>query len=170
MGILQQLTGQIGGKIRVLARPSEVTSMPANTQRLEILNGWKEIANYVGKGIRTVQRYERELGLPVRRNAGKSTGSVIATKAEIDAWISARPLREELRRPLSAMDNAEMLKRLGQRVAEMQRLNKEMIASRAALRAAIKLLRESIQITHTQFSSTRGTPDVLTLDPKRKVN
>ena len=33
--------------------------------QLQVLNGWKEIANYLGKGVRTVQRYEREFGLPV---------------------------------------------------------------------------------------------------------
>ena len=29
-----------------------------------VLASWKDIAQYVGKGIRTVQRWERELGLP----------------------------------------------------------------------------------------------------------
>jgi len=56
------------------------------------LSGWKEIANYLGKGVRTVQRYERELALPVRRPAGKSTGSVVATKAELDGWVKASPI------------------------------------------------------------------------------
>lgn len=37
--------------------------MPAEPTRL--LSGWKEIANYLGKGVRTVQRYEYELLLPV---------------------------------------------------------------------------------------------------------
>ena len=31
------------------------------------LNGWKEIAAFLGKGVRTVQRWEREQGLPVHR-------------------------------------------------------------------------------------------------------
>ena len=61
---------------------------------LELFSGWKEIANYFGKGVRTVQRYERELGLPVRRPPGKTCGSVMATTAELDAWIAARPVRE----------------------------------------------------------------------------
>ena len=62
-----------------------------NTQ-LEILSGWKEIAVHLGKGVRTVQRYERKLGLPIRRPSGKSIGSVIATVAELDAWITASPI------------------------------------------------------------------------------
>jgi len=60
----------------------------------QFLSGWKDIANYLRKGVRTVQRYERELGLPVHRIAGKSVGSVIATKSEIDAWVKSPPPRE----------------------------------------------------------------------------
>ena len=55
------------------------------------LSGWKEIATYLGMGVRTVQRYERELRLPVHRPNGKSAGAVIATKAELDAWVNAGP-------------------------------------------------------------------------------
>lgn len=46
------------------------------------LNGWKEIAACFAKGVRTVQRWERELGLPFRR-----TGTEIVYKftAEPDA-------------------------------------------------------------------------------------
>jgi hypothetical protein len=50
---------------------------------IQILNGWKEIANYLGKAVRTVQRYEVELRLPVHRPAGKSAAAVVATKAEL---------------------------------------------------------------------------------------
>lgn len=58
----------------------------------KILTGWKEIATYLRKGVRTVQRYERELGLPIRRFAGKSKGSVLAMKADIDGWLPGCPL------------------------------------------------------------------------------
>lgn len=51
------------------------------------LNGWKEIAAYLGKSVRSLQRYERELNLPVHRPVGKST--VITTKSELDSWASA---------------------------------------------------------------------------------
>lgn len=56
----------------------------------EILTGWKDIANYLGKGVRTAQRYERELGLPVRRRARKTTWTVVAVKSELDAWLTSR--------------------------------------------------------------------------------
>ena len=40
------------------------------------LNGWKEIAGFLGKGVRTVQRWERELGLPVHR-LGREGGEIV---------------------------------------------------------------------------------------------
>jgi hypothetical protein len=30
------------------------------------LTSWKEIGQYLGKGVRTVQRWEQQMGLPVR--------------------------------------------------------------------------------------------------------
>jgi hypothetical protein len=30
----------------------------------DLLNSWKEIAAYLNRGIRTVQRWEAELGMP----------------------------------------------------------------------------------------------------------
>ena len=48
-----------------------------------VLASWKDIAQYVGKGVCTIQRWELELDLPVRtRQAGKSV--VLAVPAEID--------------------------------------------------------------------------------------
>lgn len=51
------------------------------------LNSWKEIATYLGKGVRTVQRWEAQMGLPVRR-LGRDGGEIVyALRSEIDAWI-----------------------------------------------------------------------------------
>ena len=52
----------------------------------QILSGWKAIANYLGVGVRSVQRYERELGLPIFRPAGKSKSRVMAIKSELYRW------------------------------------------------------------------------------------
>ena len=70
--------------------------MIADTSRSsrEILNSWKEIATYLHRGVRTVQRWEAELGLPVRRPRGKRHSAVIATRADLDAWLSSAPLVE----------------------------------------------------------------------------
>ena len=37
------------------------------------LDSWKEIAAYLKRGARTVQRWEREEGLPLSLRVGKST-------------------------------------------------------------------------------------------------
>ena len=60
-----------------------------------MFSGWKQIARYLGKGVRSVQRYERELGLPIHRLGGKSAGPVIATKAELDRWVKGNPVQPD---------------------------------------------------------------------------
>jgi hypothetical protein len=55
-------------------------------QSTELLNSWKEISAYLDRGVRTVQRWERELHLPVRRPRGRMRSAVIAFKSEVDAW------------------------------------------------------------------------------------
>ena len=53
----------------------------------ELLTSWKEIASYLGKGVRTVQRWEQQFGLPVRRPNEKAKGIVHATRQELDQWL-----------------------------------------------------------------------------------
>jgi CheY-like chemotaxis protein len=53
----------------------------------DFLSSWKEIAVHLGKGVRTVQRWERELGLPVHRPGHDTKGIVVASRAELDAWV-----------------------------------------------------------------------------------
>jgi len=59
-------------------------------QNAEILKSWKEIARYLDCGIRTAQRWERDLGLPVRRPRGRMRSAVIALTAELDDWVKTR--------------------------------------------------------------------------------
>ena len=51
-----------------------------------VLYGWKEIAHYMGCGIRTAQRRQRE-GLPVKRITEGPRAHVIALSDEIDMWL-----------------------------------------------------------------------------------
>jgi Tol biopolymer transport system component len=51
---------------------------------------WKDIATYLNRGVTTVQRWEREEALPVRRLEHLKRGSVFAYKSEIDAWRAGR--------------------------------------------------------------------------------
>src|SRR5437762_8886812 len=56
-----------------------------------ILHCWKEIAHYLSAGVRTVQRWESEFKLPVRRPRGTKRSAVLAFSSEIDAWIKGLP-------------------------------------------------------------------------------
>lgn len=57
-----------------------------------ILSGWKGVATYLGRGIRTLQRWEKCYGLPVIRPAGRTRSTVCAHSDELDAWLR-RPHR-----------------------------------------------------------------------------
>src|SRR5437667_9332639 len=56
---------------------------PVKNDRLE---SWKEIAAYLNRTVRTVQRWEKLEGLPVHRLDHAKQGSVYAYRAELDAW------------------------------------------------------------------------------------
>ena len=52
-----------------------------------ILVGWKQIAQYLGIGVRTAQRWEL-LGLPVRRPRSRLRSAVLVDTDDIKAWVS----------------------------------------------------------------------------------
>ena len=68
---------------------------PSSNQEL---NSWKEIASHLERGVRTVQRWESELGLPVRRTGRGKRGAVYALVSELDLWrvTSGAVVRKEL--------------------------------------------------------------------------
>jgi len=53
----------------------------------DLLNSWKEIAGYLGRGVRTVQRWGTQLQSPVRRPHLRSRTSVTALKSDLDQWV-----------------------------------------------------------------------------------
>lgn len=79
-----------------------------STPNRRVLNSWKEIANYLGRGVRTVQRYEEKFGLPVRRVAGRDRTAVMALSAELDEWLNRASIKERryVRPTLVVIDRA----------------------------------------------------------------
>lgn len=75
----------------------------------KILTSWKEIAQYVGKAVRTAQRWELDFGLPVRRPPGNNQHAVVAIPEEIDVWLRSRmtgsggPAAQHLRQELDLL-------------------------------------------------------------------
>jgi hypothetical protein len=82
-----------------------------NADRLE---GWKEMAAHLGRSVRTVQRWERESGLPVHRLAVGDKPQVFAYCAELDRW---RGKREDQGRASWVRRLREKVKRLLTRAA-----------------------------------------------------
>ncbi|HSP89286.1 MAG TPA: helix-turn-helix domain-containing protein [Vicinamibacterales bacterium] len=52
----------------------------------DILDGWKNIAEYLGKSVRTAQRWRQEFGMPVHRLGGREGENVYAFRTELDSW------------------------------------------------------------------------------------
>jgi hypothetical protein len=115
-----------------------------NVGNREVFSGWKDIANYLGKGVRTVERYERTLKLPIRRPAGKYRGSVIAIKTELDLWVLSASMREQtgMQKAPLRVAGYEGEEKLQKAVAQMQRVCSEA----RQLRAELSLLR--VTFTH----------------------
>lgn len=116
-----------------------------------ILSGWKDIANYLGKGVRTVQRYEGDLRLPVRRPGGRARGSVVATKEEIDSWIAASPIREHSKPEGTDTPRVLSMETMKERIEEMVRLRAQMRELRVDLRASLHVLNESVRSLRAQM-------------------
>lgn len=70
-----------------LVHTGDQYSSSSGTRSDERLDSWKEIAFYLHREVRTVQRWEKHEALPVRRHAHRGGNSVYAWKAEIAEWL-----------------------------------------------------------------------------------
>jgi hypothetical protein len=97
-----------------------------------ILNSWKEIAEYVGRGVRTVQRWEHDLGLPVRRPRHHLRSPVVAITTEIDEWLRHGVLNRTQRDRYSAR-------------AELRRLRSELESRVATIRQNVACMCQRVE-------------------------
>jgi hypothetical protein len=141
-----------------------VTSPPV--AKAKVLNTWKEIATYMGRGVRTVQRYERNFHLPVRRVGGKSRKSVLADSRDLDAWLRSAALGEST--STSNVVSFQALTTIPHAVTEAKGLREQCDLLRAAnreiwssLTANLKTLMEEIQVglTLTQEIENLNKPN-----------
>lgn len=74
-----------------------------------VLTSWKEISSHLGKGLRTVQRWEIELGLPIHRSRAGPRRTIFAIPEELDSWARSHPhapaaaVVESLRKELASL-------------------------------------------------------------------
>ncbi len=59
----------------------------------DLLDGWKSISTFIGKSVKTIQRWERESDFPVHRVPGRQ--SVFAMRSEVNAWLKRQPKPEK---------------------------------------------------------------------------
>jgi hypothetical protein len=93
----------------------------------KILGSWKEIAAYLGKGVRTVQRWEQLYGLPVRRPADSPLGVVYVSCEELDAWLARKWV------PRQQPTQGGMVERLFGGTAELVRQSQQLRQDKLAL-------------------------------------
>jgi hypothetical protein len=67
-----------------------ISKEPPRDLRKDRLDSWKEIAVYLGRDVRTAQRWEKAEGLPVHRQFHVKAGTVCAFQREIDIWLNNR--------------------------------------------------------------------------------
>jgi phage terminase Nu1 subunit (DNA packaging protein) len=80
--------------VATLNSTTAVTSPSAISDPNDILYSWKEMAVFLKCGIRTVQRWEKNEGLPVHRHRHWKRGTVYALKSELQEWLSSRDSEE----------------------------------------------------------------------------
>jgi hypothetical protein len=143
----------------------------------QILNGWKEISSHFKRSVRTVQRWEDRLGLPVYRPALKDRSAVLAFSDELDCWISRASLDvgEEDALPNGREGSDASLLRVLDSMSAM-------VLDTAELSCQVRLLqeqlRESLETYHhiiasrtlapTASLSGRGMGPVLTFRPSQR--
>ena len=122
-------------------------------QNKDLLNGWKEIATYLGRGVRTTQRWEQELELPIHRPRDGSRSSCIAFKPELDRWLKKTQLQafdavDEFEQRLQALEqllqDAEWdrfgVKRLEDNLERVNRLSDRLSLALSELRSRLMKL------------------------------
>jgi hypothetical protein len=65
-------------------------AVPSTGNKAKVLSSWKEIAAYLSKGVRTVQRWEEQFGLPVSRPTKAQKGFVLASTDKLDRWLAMK--------------------------------------------------------------------------------
>ena len=137
---------------------------PSQNSHGVVLNSWKEIASYLGRGVRTVQRYERDLKLPVRRPRGTPRSAVVALPEDLDAWLRNAP-KGDLNAEPSARRVFESTQ-LRQSIGEAIDLRHECDSLREAHQKAVAKLITNLNglVTQIRFSADTKTPPLSPTD------
>jgi hypothetical protein len=135
-----------------LCRLSTNSNAPTG-QSHSILNSWKEIARYLGRGVRTLQRWEQELQLPVHRiGSGRRAPAVVS---ELKFWMvtSARTARGD--REKMPPDSSGR-KREAQLTARLHQLAQAVAESSVRQQRQAEALEKNILALRSRFSPRKS--------------
>lgn len=127
--------------------------MNSGFENTSVLTSWKDIARYMGKGVRTVQRWEQDFGLPVRRPFGSDKKAVLARPRDLDAWVALRcSRRSQLRLPDGGAGQAATLASLAAQLhasRELRHSNRELLDEVHSVIGELRMQITSIQTQKT---------------------
>jgi phage terminase Nu1 subunit (DNA packaging protein) len=117
-----------------------------------MLSSWKEIAQFFGKGVRTVQRWEKTLDLPIHRPPGAPSNVVLARESDLEAWMhrglhhtgqeahDAEDVQHALETLLSAIRDAGKRQEQGapSRSEALQKLEQQVDSLKSEIRSAME--------------------------------
>ena len=96
----------------------------------KMLSSWKEIAQFFGKGVRTVQRWEKTLALPIHRPPGAPSNVVLARTSDLEAWMHHGPVERAIANApdeTTAGKNPELVQVIASLEQEVQELRLRLV-------------------------------------------
>lgn len=131
---------------------------PPKNQSHVILNSWKEIASYLGRGVRTVQRWEQKLQLPVHRIGKGKRSPVFAVVSELKFWM----VTSAGKNPFKVADKPGMPRessgprREAQLAARLHQLAQAVAESSVRHQRNAEALEKNILVLKSRFSSRKS--------------
>jgi hypothetical protein len=124
---------------------------------MELLSGWKEIAEHLHLNVRTAQRWER-LGLPVRRVSDSPCSPVVALPDELELWARTRDAKADAALLVSNRSLVTRLSELRGNHVKARHETKKLLSEISSLESEQKklLLRIKSNLSPTRKPRARG--------------
>lgn len=147
----KRLPGSFGSQTQFPCKMEHVMGTNIVSQNTSVLTSWKDIARYMGKGVRTVQRWEMDFGLPVRRPQGSNKKAVLARPSDLDAWVALRCRSRAEMQPMPAANaNHQLCSRtvLEAQIETARQLREHNLMLLNEVRSQLEKLRKQILELH----------------------
>lgn len=131
-----------------------------------VLNSWKEIANFLGRGVRTAQRWEHDLHMPVRRPRGRSRSAVLAIPQEIETWLLSAPTGELNKVPAS--ESAKSVQIVRASIEQSSELREQSRQVRAQHHDVVQKLMDNLKGMEVFLKQTAATDPAETVSVRQE--